>query len=279
MVGRRAKCARQPQRRVGFSAFFVAACLPLAIPALAQTGTAAQRASDSQPTQFVIAFAVSSVKPSSPDCPGMSVSPLPARFSAQCITLLGLLSNAYPLKSQDSIPGMPGWGTSELFDIDAKADDTTAAAMEKLPRDEQSKLTQQMIQTLLADRFKLRVRNETRKEPIYTLALARGGFKLKDAPESETSSGSSWGAGHIQVRKGPISNLASSLSNILGRPVIDKTGITGNYDIDLRWATNAQQDNESAVTAALEELGLKLEPTKGQVDLFVIDHVEKPSGN
>jgi uncharacterized protein (TIGR03435 family) len=279
MGGRRAKCVRHPRRRVELAAFLVAACLPLAIPALAQTDSAAPRASDAGPTQFVIAFAVSSVKPSKPDCPGLSVNSLSGHFSAQCTTFADLLSDAYPIKTQDSIPGMPGWGTSELFDVDAKADDPTAAAMEKLPRDEQSKLTQQMIQKLLGDRFKLRVHNESRKEPIYTLALARGGAKLQDAPESETSSGTSWGTGHIQVRKGPIGNFASSLSNVLGRPVIDKTGITGNYDIDLRWATSAQQDAESAVASALEELGLKLEPTKGMVDVFIIDHVERPSGN
>jgi uncharacterized protein (TIGR03435 family) len=275
MAGTITKCGHHPWRSAGVSAVLVAACFTPDISAPGQAGPAAP----AKPPVFEVA----TVKLSNPDCPGVSVTSLAGRFSAQCTTLLGLLTNAYPIKPNDSIPGLPGWGTTELFDVDAKADDGTAAAMEKLPREEQWKLTQAMIQALLADRFKLRVRNESRKGQIYTLSLAKGGFKLKDAPESDASSGYSWSRGHIQIHKGQVSSLTSSLSDVLGRTVVDKTGLTGKYDIDLRWAPDDQQgsaDAGSALVSALEEqLGLKLESTKGQVEIFVIDHVERPAKN
>jgi len=214
---------------------------------------------------------------------GMSVSSPPGRFSAQCTTLLGLLFNAYPIKPNVTIPGMPGWGNSSLFDVEAKADDETAVAMVKLPREDEWKQEQLMLQALLADRFKLRVHHETREGPVYQLVVAKGGFKLKDAPDSEHEGGYSWGNGEIQVRKGPIGSLAFSLSDLLGRTVIDKTGLTGKYDIALKWTPDEQQSADDAgpslFTALEEQLGLKLEPAKGPVDVFIIDHVEKPSEN
>jgi len=215
---------------------------------------------------------------------GMSISAPPGRFSAHCTTLLGLLFNAYPIKPNSTIPGMPGWGNSLLFDVEAKADDQQAMAAAMLPRKTNEDGAQLMLQALLADRFKLRVHHETREGSIYQLVIAKGGFKLKDAPDSEHSAGYSWGAGQIQVRKGPIASLVFCLSDgIAGREVVDKTGLTGNYDITLKWTPDEQQGAPDAgptlFTALEEQLGLKLEPAKGPVDVFVIDHVEKPSEN
>src|SRR5208283_6231569 len=107
------------------------------------------------------------------------------RFSAHCTTLLGLLMNAYPIKPNVQIPGMPGWGNSSLFDVEAKADDQEAAAAEKLTRKTDENRGQLMLQALLADRLKLRAHHETREGSIYQLVVAKGGFKLKDAPDSE----------------------------------------------------------------------------------------------
>jgi uncharacterized protein (TIGR03435 family) len=265
------------ERSLGKSAFYLAALLSAAIPAAGQNGAPAP--ATAQPT----ALAVASVRSSKPDCPGMSVSSPPGQFSAQCITFLGLLFNAYPIRRHDTIPGLPGWGTSALFDVEAKADDATAEAIAKLPQEEQWKQDQSMLQGLLASRFKLRVHTETRKGDVYTLVLAKGGFKLKDAPESTEPSGYSWVNGHIQVRKGPIASLVLSLSDTLGHTVVDKTGLTGNYDINLRWTPDDQQESSNGGVAlfnALEEqLGLKLLISKGPVNIFVIDHVEKPAEN
>lgn len=230
-----------------------------------------------------LAYEVVSVKPSKPGCRGMSVSSPPGRFSAHCTTLLGLLFNAYPIKPHVPVPGLPGWGTSARFDVEAKADDRTALAMQKLSGKDERAQAQLMLQALLADRFQLRIHHETRERPIYDLVVAKGGSKLKDAPESERSRGYSWGRGRIQVGKGPVGSLAFSLSDMVGREVVDKTGLTGKYDIDLRWTPYDQQGTPDAgptlFTALEEQLGLKLVPAKGSVDTIVVDHVEKPSPN
>jgi len=230
------------------------------------------------------AFEVVSVKLSKLGCMGMSVSSSPGRFSAHCTTLLGLLFNAYPtVRPSVSIPGLPGWANAVCFDVDAKADDKDAVAMENLPREEQWKQTQTMLQEALADRFKLRTRNETREGTIYELVAAKGGLKLKEAPEGEHPRGYTWGSNHIEVRTGPIGSLVFALSDLLSRNVVDKTGLTGNYDIDLKWTPDDQQGTPDAgptlFTALEEQLGLKLVPAKGPVDTFVVDHVERPAEN
>jgi uncharacterized protein (TIGR03435 family) len=230
------------------------------------------------------AFEVVSVKLSKPGCDGMMVSSPPGRFSAQCTTLMGLLFNAFPtVKPSVAIPGLPGWANSVHFDVDAKADDETAVAMEKLPREEQWKQTQTMLQAALAERFKLRTHNESREGPIYELVVAKGGFKLKEAPASEHSRGNTWSRDHIAVRTGPIGGLVFALSDLLSRNVVDKTGLSGNYDIDLRWTPDEQQGTPDAgptlFTALEEQLGLKLVPAKGPVEIFVVDHVERATEN
>lgn len=213
----------------------------------------------------------------------MIVSSSVGRFSARCTTLLGLLYNAYPIKPNVPVPGLPGWASSVLFDVEAKASDNAVAAEEQLPRDERSDQKQQMLQALLADRFKLRVHTETREGAIYELVVAKGGFKLKDAPESELSGGYSWGRSQIQVRKGSIERLAFTLSDILSRTVVDKTGLTGNYDFTLKWTPDEQQGTADAgptlFTALEEQMGLKVVPSKGPVDIFIVDYAERPSEN
>ncbi len=192
--------------------------------------------------------------------------------------------NAFPIKYSVTIPGMPSWGDSTTFDVEVKADDETALAQRNLSNIEQDNQRQLMLRALLADRFKLRVHTETREEPVYNLVIAKNGFKLKEAPEAEEAGGSSWGNGRIQVHKGSIDRLAFMLSDDLaGRAVIDKTGLAGKYDIDLKWTPDDQQGTPDAgptlFTALEEQLGLKLVPAKGPVDVFMIDHVERPSEN
>ncbi len=252
----------------------------LAVSAHGQTKPAAANTITPNP----LSFEVVSVKSSKPGCDNMMVSSPPGRFSAHCTTLLGLLFNAYPtVKPSVPIPGLPGWANSERFDLDAKADDENAVAMQNLPREEQWKQTQTMLQAALADRFRLRAHNEAREGPIYELVAAKGGFKLKEAPAGEHSRGNSWGHDHIEVRTGPIGSLVFALSDLLSRNVVDKTGLTGNYDIDLKWTPDEQQGTPDAgptlFTALEEQLGLKLVPARGPVDTFVVDHVERPSEN
>lgn len=230
------------------------------------------------------AYEVVSVKLSQPGCGGMSIGGNGSRFTARCITVWGLLYNAYAVRSlHDEPPGLPGWADSAPFDIDAKADDDTAAAREKLSDKQRGELSKQMLQALLADRFKLRVHYEIRIQSIYQLVIAKSGPRLKQWPTERKPLGTSWGGNQIAVKGGGIDQLAMCLSDELSRKVVDKTGLIANYDIDLKWTPDDQQGTPDAgptlYTALEEQLGLKLVPAKGPVDTLVVDHVEKPSEN
>jgi uncharacterized protein (TIGR03435 family) len=225
-------------------------------------------------------YEVVSVKPGQPGCGGMSVGWNGRHFSARCITVWGLMFNAYKVESlHDHPPGLPDW----VFDVEATVGDDTLAGMEKLPPMERVEVSKQMLQALLADRFKLRVHYEARIQPIDQLIITKGGSRLKPWPEGQQQRGTSWGSNRIRIQGAGMDKLAFILSDALGRTVVDKTGVTGNYDIDLKWTPDDQQGTPNAgptlFTAIQEQLGLKLEPAKGPVNTLVVDHVEKPSEN
>ncbi len=201
-----------------------------------------------------------------------------------CITLWGLIYNAYEVRSfQDHPPGLPAWADRDRFDVEAKADDDTTTVMQKLAIEKQEKLTREMLQSLLTDRFKLRVHYESKVQPVYELVSARGGPKLKPLPAERKPGGGRFGRGEITLHGRPVAVLAHFLSQFAGRTVIDKTGLAGNYDIDLKWTPEDQQGTPDAgptiFTAIQEQLGLKLISTKGPVEVLVVDHVERPSDN
>jgi len=131
------------------------------------------------------------------------------------------------------------------------------------------------MQTLLADRFQLKVHCETKEMPVYALVVAgKGGSKLKQSAAGRTT--------QIVTAKGCIEQLVTQLSGTLGQPVLDKTGLTGEYDYELEWAPEnaaAEVDTPGIFTALQEQLGLKLESQKAPVEVLAIDHAEKPSEN
>jgi uncharacterized protein (TIGR03435 family) len=197
-----------------------------------------------------------------------------------------LIYNAYDVRSFNDYPtGLPTWADKDRFDVDAKANDDTVAAIRKLSNQEQEQLTRDMLQSLLADRFQLRVHYESKVQPIYELVLAKGGSKLKPLPADQKPGWGKFDRGEFILRGKSIAEFANGLSfsNLVGRTVVDKTGLIGNYDIDLKWTPDDQQGTPDAgptfFTALEEQLGLKLEAAKGPVDTLVIDHVEKPSEN
>jgi uncharacterized protein (TIGR03435 family) len=148
-----------------------------------------------------------------------------------------------------------------------------------------------MFQQILADRFKLVAHHETRELPIYQLTIGKNGSKLKEsAPDDPASTKPSRkgimfgpGRGKVTATGGSLSMFITALSRQLGRIIVDKTGLTGRYDFTLEWtpddAAPSDQSGPGIFTAIQEQLGLKLEPTKGPVDVIVIDHIEKPSAN
>lgn len=141
-----------------------------------------------------------------------------------------------------------------------------------------------MLQTLLADRFKLAVHRETRPTPVYTLVVAKNGPKLK-VSQAETMSRGNPRRGHFEARKVTMAVLASMLagSGWTDRPVLDQTGLTDAYDFILDWTPDDMKSDElsapSLFTAVQEQLGLKLEPQTVPREFLVIDHVEKPADN
>jgi uncharacterized protein (TIGR03435 family) len=220
------------------------------------------------------------------------------RFSASNILLKNLLQyQAYGIP-EPRILGGPKWFSTERFDIEAKADSSVADQLRTLSHDQRRLQTQEMFQQLLADRFKLAVHWETRDFPVYALVVAKNGPSLHASKESDGSSSTSGSTGQLTARGVTLTEIARTLtqelSKELGRVVVDKTGIDGRYDVTLKWTpdTGAASVNSgtgdtasppdsgpSIFTAIQEQLGLKLESTKGPVQVLVIDHLEMPSQN
>jgi uncharacterized protein (TIGR03435 family) len=230
-------------------------------------------------------FDVASIKPNSPG--GVSTGDfrlLPGgRLSADKVVLRFFIQNAYGLKPFQ-LSGGPDWIDSQGYDIEAKAEGNPSNAQ-----------MQKMMQTLLEDRFKLKYHRETKELPVYTLAPARGGLKLPDPKEGSdraTIRISRMTGVLLTGEKITMPELARVLSNLLKRTVIDKTGFTGTFAAQLSFALDdtlaglphfpdAPDDPAipSVFVAMQEQLGLKLESTKGPVEILVIDHIEKPSAN
>lgn len=254
----------------------------MAASTLGQTG--APGAQDPQAKKP--SFEVASVRLAKPDCSFTTYGGPPGRYTAVCTTLWGLIYNAYKVRSfQDYPPGLPAWADKDRFDIEAKANDDNVATIQKLSGKELEQFNREMLQSLLADRFKLRVHYESTLQPVYELVLAKGGTKLKPLPADRKPGWGKFDRGELILHGRSIADFAHflSMSQSAGRTVVDKTGLTGKYDFDLKWTPDDQQGTADAgpslFTALEEQLGLKLVPAKGPVDTLVVDHAEKPSEN
>jgi uncharacterized protein (TIGR03435 family) len=265
--------------------------------AAADAAKASSKDADAKP----LAFDVVSVKRSEPNG-RVRIRILPDGWSASGIPLKGLISNAYGVR-QDLISGAPGWTESTAYDIEAKEDPSVAAALQKLPNDQRAAQINSMLQAVLADRFHLKVTRVDKELPAYELVIAKGGFKLKEADPNKSYSGGLKGpdgvarAGMMMTGQGqvigqgiPMSRLATNLSYQVGRSVLDKTGLTGNYDLTLKWTpdqaagtaspgADSDASGPSIFTALEEQLGLKLESRKAPTETLVIDQIERPSEN
>ena len=148
----------------------------------------------------------------------------------------------------------------------------------------------QMLQALLTERFKLKFHRETKEMPVYALVVAKGGPKFKpSAPDAISSShfGVNGRNQNMVLTKAGMNSLAEGINNILlfDRPVIDKTELTGKYDLKLeatpefRIARDPQLGDLRVFDAVQEQLGLKLESQKANIEVLVVDHMERPSEN
>jgi uncharacterized protein (TIGR03435 family) len=202
---------------------------------------------------------------------------------AFCLSLNALIQIAYGISEPSRIVGAPDWTKSGGgWNIDAKVAGEDAAAFSKLSPIDRNR----MVQMLLADRFHLKAHIEKREMPVYDLVIAKGGSKLKEATEEEANKAMLRGAvpGKIECISMPLSTLPYFLNRELGRPTVNKTGLTGKYDFTLEYvpASKAAIDETggpSIFTAVEEQLGLKLEPAKEPMDVLVIDSIEPPASN
>jgi len=287
------------------TAFFILATAP---PMFAQS---------SQAKATTPSFEVASIKLNRGDNNGQFLHFLndPGRFNRSNITAKALIEFAYHVRPFQ-ISGGPSWINSARYDIQAKVDDSVASQLEKLPQEERMEQFRLMLRSLLADRFELKLIHQTKVMPVYALVVAKGGAKLNPTtvdltqPPSPNATAQRPGAmmtmsvdgpEKLRVRAMRITNLADFLGgqpDLGGRLVLDETGLKGHYDFTLEWAPEASApilgdstaqntsnrpllnvSGPSLFTAIQEQLGLKLEPQKGPVEILVIDHIERPSEN
>ncbi len=225
------------------------------------------------------AFEVATVKPAVTSSDGHTHINYPPddRFSAINITLPALMQWAYGMPETQILDGPP-WLSSTRFDIQAKTD---IDQMKGLSTEQVNELKRRMVQALLADRFRLKLHQDTRTLPAYDLVLAKGGSKLQPSQSGGKSIGTS--RRYFNGEGLTTTMIAEELSKIAGRVVVDKTGLDGRYDFKLRWSPDddagSDTDAPTLFTAIQEQLGLKLEPAKEPVPVLVIDKVEQPTPN
>lgn len=254
-------------------------------------------------------FEVASIKPNHSNETGHRDNISRGKYTGRNVTVKSLIKRAYGITDYQLIDA-PAWISSDTFDIDAKVEDSVAGQMLKLSPADQTKQIMLMFQSLLADRFGLKITHETKELPIYALVVAKNGPKL--TPTKLPPLGSGTPAQQSQrgtdvTGKGPenkavangitLAQLAAILARepeLEGRVVLDQTGLKSEYDFTLEWtrddlsttdaaASSAAPPKEasgpSLFTALQQQLGLKLESKKGPVDTIVIGHVERLSEN
>lgn len=243
---------------------------------------AQQTASDS-PKQ--VTFEVATIKPTARTDGLFRLRPTADGYSGNDISLFYLIQEAYGVYDKKFVTGGPPWIDNDKFDLEAKFDPAAIPNAKNLTNRQRGKMLQEMLQSLLAERFKLKVHYETKEFPVYNLVVAKGGPRLK---ESDPASLDPAVPGCYVSRSGYHGCTTLALTDWLrasGRTVIDKTGLTGRYDFTLSYSDlNTPADSPVAArpsifTALQEQLGLKLEPSSAPLDVLVIDSAEKPSDN
>lgn len=243
------------------------------------------------PNHASFSYDVVSIRPYKPEDGHISVwgRESPDGYTSQGDTLMSLLDKSYPILTLDQLDGLPHWGLTDYYNLEAKMDEGSASALQKLPQAQQREIRRSMMRSVLADRFKLKVHIVSRELPVYNLVVAKGGPKFKETPAgTEDSEMLGWGevsGDRIGFDQGILTNFSSGT----GRLVVNKTGLTGRYSFNLKWNPLAgrnlpggmgdQFSGRTDIFTAVQQIGLKFEPSKGPVDVYVIDHVEQPSPN
>jgi uncharacterized protein (TIGR03435 family) len=231
-------------------------------------------AQSDRPAEPPVRFDAVSVKPNESSDAGGTIRVLADRGEVVNLPIKVVIASAYGLRN-DQVAGGPSWAERDRFDIKAAAGRSVTPSELKL-----------MYQSLLADRFQLRAHHETRQLPVWSLGLARSDGKLGPSmrPCQDHCTVDGWIKYGATVewmeRATTIADIIPTLASLARGPVIDHTGLTGKYDLELHWTLDTTATDTGAVTlftALKEQLGLALESSRGPVDVLVIDRLERPT--
>jgi uncharacterized protein (TIGR03435 family) len=266
------------------------------------------------PTSPMPSFDVVSVRPTNPNQDLGHGSINPDSYNAERTTIKQVLDYAFGLGYDKELANAPAWVTEDHFNIQGKVDEEQVARLHKLSRDDRDVQMRLMMQSMLAQRFHLTYHFETRELPVYLLEIAKSGLKCtrdttsKPAiadpsrprfrwsappappppppnwhPPSSSEQKSLMQSLHLRTKGWPFWLTVAMLSHqpeLEGRPVIDKTGLEGAYDCEMRWSqAGSDGTGQFFFTAVHDQLGLTLHPSKGPVEVLVIDSISQPSEN
>lgn len=254
--------------------------------------------SDGAPTAFDVASIRPAADRSNQQSSWMGIRITGGTFEGRSVPLKNLVWYAYPNQGgkQQMVAGGGGWIDSQEWDIVAKIDDPSFA---RLSNKEQNDRMRPMVQALLQERFHLKLHTEMRPTPVYVLVQARGGAKVKEVSAPPAVEGDWMEAmkryreenpgkpfpGVITCGDNGCTATAVTISGAIGqiqgssqadRPVIDETGLKGSYDFHFRQPRN---DDDGAMREIEEDLGMKFESRKVDLNTYVIDSAERPSVN
>jgi uncharacterized protein (TIGR03435 family) len=252
-------------------------------PLAAQTGQRAPAGTEPIRTMAADAhpaFEVATIKPSDPEDESDDFSTHGRHVSVRNQSVSKILAAAYGIHARQVVDGSSWLGT-DRYDISGVADVEGEPSLKQM---------QEMLQKLLADRFKLKFHWEKRQLSVYTVTVLKTGPKLTKSKGDPNGSPDQEGSEHGTQTASKFTNTSMAdfafiMQFFLDRPMVDQTGLTGRYDFSLRWTfdeTQASSDPNAApgiFTAIQEQLGLKLDAVKAKADVLVIDHVERPSAN
>lgn len=270
-------------RPLSASRFLAAALSTLAmimVPGLVHAQAAAP-AADAAAAQFEVA----AIKPSRRGNADYGWHVYADRITVENYTMRKLIMIAYDLSLESQIRGGPKWLDHQAYDIVAKIDDAEAKKMQSMSSEQKVRVSREMLQSLLADRFQLKMSESEMRLPVYALVISASGARLQEARAGETF--------HVNGVRGRVEATATSmphLAHLLGgfpesrdRPVLNQTGLKGNYDFRLNWTRDDGQGIPSDAkypglfTALKEQLGLELKPEKAPVRVVVVESACEPT--
>jgi len=230
--------------------------------------------------------------------PSASNPPHSSRFDGKDLSLESLVQGAYDSNDHAPISGGPNWLGNTFYNLQCRSDEAADARLAKLSDNEARLEKRNAIRVLLAERMNLKTHFETRNSLVYNLVIAKGGVKMIVAPApsspangegppppspADFKSRSSQRGMEVVGTDSSMRAIAIFLSSMVGTSVIDKTGLTGTYNYTLQfgapWSESEPDSWPPILTAAQEQLGLKLEAVHEPIPILVIDHIMKPTEN